>query len=574
MRARFIRWLLLAAGLAACPPAFAWEIAQFDARVAVHSEATATVTETIQADFGSERRHGIYRDIPVDYADRAGQRFRLRLHVQSVTDAGGYPWRFRLESAGRYLRVRIGDPDSTVTGQHTFRLSYLVERGAVRFFPDHDECYWNLTGNEWAVPIRRVHGVVELPPGASGVRAVAYLGEYGARGGFEPLIEADRVVFDAPRGLQSYEGLTVAVAWAKGAVRPPAAGRVAAWWLRDNWYYGLPVLALLAMGALWYAKGRDPRPSAAQVVEYAAPDGLTPAEVGTLLDQEVHLRDITATVIDLAVRGYLRISPVTSSVLGFKRLSDYELTRLKPWSKDQSLKSHERTLLKGLFGESGASTKLSDLEEEFYTELPAIRDGLYSTLVLEKYFDKHPQQVRRRYLIAGAIVGILATQIGEWAGHESVQSIGPVVAGILSGLIVIGFSFFMPRRSLKGARATDRIAGLQEFLRRTDKDRLQRLRVDPSVFETMLPYAMVFGIANHWARAFEGLYTTPPAWYGGTGDVFSTRDFTHSMNRMMSTTASTFTSHPRGSSSSFGGSGFGGGGGSGGGGGGGGGGAW
>lgn len=574
MNSRLLWAVFMAAGLAAPAAAGAWEIADFDARVTVHDDSTATVQETILADFTGESKHGIFRDIPIHYEDRAGQHFRLRLRLSSVTDQTGHPWPYRLESAGRYQRIRIGDPDTTLTGRQAYRITYEVQRGAVRFFPDHDECYWNLTGNEWQVPMHRVRAVIELPPAAQDVRAIAYLGAYGSRGQLQPQQQGSDVVFEPSGPLAPYEGLTAVVSWAKGAVQPPSHARVLGWWVEDNWCYGIPVLVFFGMLWLWAAKGRDPQPDRTEVVEYAPPEGLTPAEAGTLLDQEVDLRDITGTLIDLAVRGYVKITPVTTSTLGIKRVSDYQLERLKPLTGDETLKSHERTILRGIFGASGTTKSLSDLNEEFYTHLPEIRDGLYSTLVLGGYFDADPYKVRRRYFVIGVVLLVVGVNItGQIASHSTIGT-GPVVAAILSSVIIIAFSYVMPRRTLKGARATDKIAGFLEFMRRADKDRLVRAGTDPTLFERGLPYALVFGITSQWARAFEGLYTTPPSWYGGSWDTFSTRSFSNSVNRMMSTTGSTFSSSPRGSSSSFGGSGGGGGGSSGGGGGGGGGGSW
>jgi uncharacterized membrane protein YgcG len=558
------------------PPAtHAWEIASFETEVRVHEDATATVTETIVADFTGEERHGLFRDIPIHYLDRAGGHFLLRLRVREVTDALGRPWPWRLESSGRYRRIRIGDPDRTVTGEQTYRLVYTVERGAVRFFPDHDECYWNLTGNEWAVPLRRVRAAIELPAQSADVRAVAYVGGYGSTERLQTALELTRVLLEPPRPFQPYEGLTAAVSWGKGAVRPPDAARVLGWWLEDNWVYGLPLLVLGVMLWLWRRLGRDPQPGA-QVVQYEPPDRLTPAEVGTLLDQEVHLPDITSTVIDLAVRGYLRIEPIESALFGIARARDYKLVKLKAWEADGTLKPHEREILTGLFGAVKASVELSDLEQVFYERLPKIRQHLYAGLVRAGYFAGSPEQVRRTYFAAGIVLGPLLTfglmALQRWQQH--VMGAGPVIAGICSGLIVLAFSRAMPRRTLRGAQATGQVFGFREFLWRTDQDRLKRMGSDAQLFERMLPYALAFGVADHWARAFEGLYTRPPSWYAGRWERFSTRDFSQTLDRTTTSMNRAFASAPRGSSSSFGGGGGGGGGFSGGGGGGGGGGAW
>jgi len=563
-------------GVTCVSTAYAWEIASFDTRVVIHPEATATVTETIVADFVGESRHGLYRDIPIHYTDRAGQHFTLRLHVQSISDGAGHPWPYRLESSGRSQRLRIGDPDRLVSGQQTYQLIYEVQRGAVRFFPDHDECYWNLTGNEWAVPIRQVHAEVYLPRAVSDLRAVAYLGGYGStdRVRFIPL--ADHVVIDPGRTFQPYEGLTAAVAWEKGVVSAPSRWQIMQWWLADNWVYGLPLIILIVMTGLWYQRGRDPRLHHAQVVEYVPPDGLTPAEVGTLMDQRVNLRDITATVIDLAVRGYLRIEQLSESLLGLTK-TDYKFISLKPWKGDPGLKAHERTMLQEMFGTPQRSVTLSDLESVFYQSLPTIQSELYTGLVKAGYVDSDPNAVRTHYLGIACVLGIVL-----WMGLMALQPIHQlplvpitIVSG-LSALIVAAFSCIMPRRTLKGAEVTDRVLGFLEFLRRTDQDRARRMN-DPSVFERCLPYALAFGVVHQWTRTFEGIYTKPPTWYVGTWDSFSARRFGYDLTHATTSMGRSFASAPRvsgGSSGSWGGSGFGGGGFSGGGGGGGGGGAW
>jgi hypothetical protein len=292
------------------------------------------------------------------------------------------------------------------------------------------------------------------------------------------------------------------------------------------------------------------------------------------MDQRAHLRDLTATVVDLAVRGYLRLEEQGKTVWG--RVQDYRLVQLK--APDGALKPHERKLLDGLFANAPpragqATVDLSDLETKFYDKLPDIRRALYQSLVQAGYFDGHPDTVRTAYLLLGGLLGA-----GLWIGLQASQpwhqvlGLAPAVAALLSALIVMAFSRIMPRRTLKGAHATDHIGGFQEFLRRADRDRLSRI-TESALFERYLPHALALGVATQWARAFEGLATQPPSWYQGDWDHFSPQDFGRNLNRTMTSMERTFVSQPR-SSHSFGGSGGGGGGFSGGGGGGGGGGAW
>ncbi len=570
------RFCVISGVILACSQvAQAWQIDRFQTHLALHPDSTATVTETIVADFTGESRHGLDRDIPIHYADRAGQNFVLRLRVQAVTDEQGRPRYYRLESPGRYLRIRIGDPNRTVTGLQTYQLVYDVQRGAVRFFADHDECYWNATGNEWAVPIQAASAVIEFPPAIDPARmplqTAAFTGGYGSRASDVTTdVGADRVTYIARHSFNPYEGLTIVAGWPHGLLRQPSGWRVVIWWLQDNWVYGVPLLVLIGMLLLWNTKGRDPKLQPSLVVEYDPPQGLTPAEAGTLIDERADVRDVTSTIIDLAVRGYLRIEPITSAGLMGTHVSDYRLVELKPSRPSGStVKPHERELLDGLF-EGGASSRLvSDLKDVFYTHVQQMQDEVYQTLVDAKYFDSHPQRVRKRYLGTGIAVALLA----GWLGFRAELLGAPTaLALMLSGALIAIIGHWMPRRTLKGAQVTDQILGFVEFLRRADADRLRRIN-DPSLFERGLPYALAFGVATAWAKAFEGLAMTPPAWYGGTWGTYSPTDFSHQLNHTMASMNQTLTSTPR-SSSSFGGSGFGGGGGSGGGGGGGGGGGW
>ena len=563
---RFAPFLILLIAFAHPARAQAWEIASFDTQVTVHEDATATVIETITADFGDERRHGLYRDIPIRYADRAGQHFTLRLRLEEVTDGSGRPRPYQLESSGRYRRIRVGSADSTVTGLQTYRIVYTVQRGAVRFFPDHDECYWNLTGNEWAVPMRRVRAGIRLPPSVRDLRAVAYLGGYGSTETLNTVrVEGSGVTLEPSRSFQPYEGLTAAAAWAKGAVHPPPSRQVARWWIEDNGIYGLPLLVLLGMTWLWAARGRDPHPQRSRVVQYEPPDGLTPAELGVLLDERVNARDVTSTIVDLAARGFLNIQPLESVVFGHQ---DYQFACMKEW-RGTTLKPHEVEALNGVFGDAskpvGKAVKLSHLENVFYERLPTIKKDLYLSLIGAGYLDSNPETVRKTYRVIGLVGLVVAWPVCAF-------DLSYAIALGLSGIIVIAFGQIMPRRTIKGAETVDRLLGFLEFLRRTDQDRLRREN-DPTLFERYVSYALVLGVASQWARAFEGIYTQPPTWYAGSWDNFSAGRLGRELNYSTALMGQLLSSQPR-SSGSWGGSGGGGGGFSGGGGGGGGGGAW
>jgi uncharacterized membrane protein len=137
---------------------------------------------------------------------------------------------------------------------------------------------------------------------------------------------------------------------------------------------------------------------------------------------------------------------------------------------------------------------------------------------------------------------------------RGMQPATAVVAGILSGLIMVFFGWFMPSRTTRGTREVEKVLGFREFLSRVEGDRLERMVKTPEMFEKFLPFAMALGVEDNWAKAFDGIYTQPPSWYSGPGGMatFRPSSFTHNLGVMSTTAAATMSSAPR----SSGGSGF------------------
>jgi uncharacterized membrane protein YgcG len=444
---------------------------------------------------------------------------------------------------------------------------------ALRFFDEHDELYWNATGDEWDVALGMVTAEVILPEGATGVRATAFNGAYGATNREAEVTTAERgVAFRMPRPLAFREGVTVVVGWDKGLVREPTAADRATGFLTSNWPLGIPFLVLAGMLRAWWRRGRDPR-RLPIVVQYEPPSGLTPAEAGTLTDEKVDLRDITATMVDLAVRGFLRIEERDEKYLfGLLTNEEFVFHRLRPETEWSSLAVHERGVLQGIFEDGSEVVKLSDLKDEFYTHLNGIQEGVMERLLQKHLFRSNPSTTRAKWVFAGIALGMLLAIGGSaLSGRLGLTPVPFLVGGIASAMIVVGIGWFMPARTVTGARTLERVLGFGEFLERVDKERFEAIERTPELFERYLPYAMAFGVEQKWAKGFRDLLTQPPAWYSGVNAAaFNAGSFSRSLSTMSERTASTMSSSPRTSS----GSGFGGGGSSGGGGGGGGGGGF
>lgn len=635
VRRRLILFVCGLACFAAClavaaPSALAQvgeRIEAYDVSIDIQRDGSLAVTERIAYDFGSTEHHGIFRTIPVrfHYDDKSDRIYRLR--VLSVVGSPGTPDKYGVSRHGSSLEIKIGDPDRTISGRHTYTITYRVE-GALNGFSDHDELYWNAIGTEWAATIDRATVLVRAPVGLLRIACFA-----GAQGSNLPCqkgeLQGGAASF-AQEGLNPYEGLTVVVGFPRGAVPPPAP-ILAERWSFSRAFSATPVtlgvagllLALLVAGLVYllWTKGRDRRAVGSPVdiaygttgegerpvplfeqgtypVEYAPPDDIRPGQVGTLIDEVANPLDVTSSIIDLAVRGYLRIEEIPKH--GFFGKPDWLLVKLK--EPDDGLIRYETLLLDGLFedadvepplqesagtsepGAGGApprpdlpmaiprepglaEVKLSALRRRFSLRLRHIQNALYDDAVERRWFAGRPDKIRTKWHGLGFAVlaaGIVLTWLAAAKSHLGLIPI-PIV---LSGLALVWASRWMPRRTAKGTGLVRRVLGFRTYIE-TAEAQEARFQERENIFSTYLPYAVVFGCTEKWARAFAGLDGQVPstaAWYVGV-TPFNIGGFTSSVDHFSAVAAGTITSAAATGSSGFGGGGFSGGGGGGGGGG-------
>jgi uncharacterized membrane protein len=534
-------------------------IEKFSSEMVVLPSGGIDVTETIQVQFiGSWK--GLYREVPIEYVTPQGLNYTLFLNVKRVTDGSGNALKFESSRERHYRKLKIYVPEAQ-DSRRTIIIEYGVS-DALRFFEDHDELYWNVTGDEWDVPIQSASARVVLPESATGIRANVFTGAYGSRAKeADSEIVGNGVEVRTRQPLGYHEGLTIAVAFDKGFVHEPTALDKVSLFLRSNWPLGLPFIVFAIMFYLWWTQGRDPRlrPIAAQ---YEPPDQLTPGEVGTLVDDSADMRDITSTIVDLAVRGYLVIEEHEKDrMLGLVHDKDYNFILKKDRSEWAKLKPHEQVLLNGFFssGTVGETVSMSSLENSFYKNLPGIKNGIFESLVTHGYYRRRPDSVRASYVGIAVVIGVLSI----WGGSAIASSMGMapltfIVAGILSAAIIAAFGWFMPAHTEQGARAMEGVLGFEDFLDHVESDRFNRMIKTPQMFEKFLPFAMALGVEKNWSKAFQGIMTQPPDWYRGSyGPNFYPMMFTSNLNSMSSRASSVMASAPR----SSGGSGFGGGGG-------------
>jgi len=539
-----------------------WRVSDFQDHIVVSQDGSALVTERITLIFEGEF-HGIHRTIPIEYPGPNGTNYELFLSVTSITDGSGGKLKYESSTSGGARSLKIYIPDA-VDASRTVEITYRVRNGT-RFFNDQDEFYWNVTGNDWPVPIDHASATVRFPLFAAGsLRAQAFSGVYGSKQrDASSKVDGAQAHFETTSPLPMRGGLTIDVYLPKEILKEPSALTRVFWFLGGNPVVFLPLVTFVGMFAVWWYKGRDPDPGMSVAPMYEPPSGISPAEAGTLLDDSIHPRDITSTIVDLAVRGYLKIEETAEKVVIFTH-KDYVFHLLKPreqWEAD--LAPHERVMLENIFA-GGSDTRLSSLKNRFYTAVPVIREDIMSALKKKGMYLLDPQSANG-YSV-GAAVAILAPlailQYLGWANFFN-SALLLLVCLPVAAMIWWLFARVMTAKTIKGGQVRVAVLGFQEFMNRVDGERLKIM--PPTTFEKFLPYAMALGVEHHWAQAFAGIVKDPPQWYvgpGGYGGGFNPIFFSSSMHSMATDMHQVFVSSPRASSS---GSGFGGGGGGGGG---------
>lgn len=580
-----------------------WTVDNFDVVYNVQPDGTIEAKETINVDFGQLDRHGIFRFFytavpcgeplagaqqPV-YPCPSGSNREYDYSIKSVTHADGSKWKYETKREQGKLTVKIGDGDVWVTGRQDYVITYTL-RGAFDRYDDHDELYWDASGTWQESSIENFSLTVNLPPGAES-RAVCYEGYAGSN---EPCVAeaaGNTVVYRSARPLSPNEQLTIVAGWQHGIVEvgPPMLQDRAT--LSDFFTFdalefggliGSLVLGILAVFGAWYRFGRDrayvtlhylTEETAEQtkplfggppvVVEFLPPDDLRPAQMGVLIDERADTLDVTATIVDLAVRGYLHITELPKK--GWFGRNDWKLNKLK---EPDDLNPFERKVFNGLFS-SGNEVELSDLRYKFATHLAKAKDLIYSDAMKRKWFAQKPETARGMWVLVA--LGLMFLGIGLSCFTALAIHRGLIFLGFIpAGLAMLIMSRSMASRTAAGSEMMRRVLGFRLYISTAEKYR-QQFNEQENIFARYLPFAIVFGCVTKWAKAFEGLEATAQAstssWYTGTAP-FSAMAFSSNLQSFSSSVGSTLSS-----TQSSGGSGFSSGS-SGGGGGGGGGGSW
>ncbi|HMD32969.1 MAG TPA: DUF2207 domain-containing protein, partial [Candidatus Acidoferrales bacterium] len=554
-------------------------ILDYHSDIVLADDGSLAVTETIRVNSaGTNIRHGIYRDFPTVYTDHLQNEYVVGFALMSAA-RDGQPETSRVEERDNGKHIYLGSESvSLEPGEHTYVIAYSTNR-QMGFFKDHDELYWNVTGNGWLFFLDHVSATVHLPSRipAADVRLTGYTGEAGSTdqnltwsasgdGAFQ---------FESRAPLAPGEGMTIVAGWPKGYIAPPTTEQKLGYFIRDNWanfvaWCSLAVLLVFYL-AVFVVVSSAGKPEHVVVV-YEPPPDVSPARMRYLVREKYDSRTFSAAILNIAVKGVLKIRQAHGH---------YLLTR--PTKDHSALSVDESRVVETLFDSHNevrtddrsssalrvASSALSSLLEKRRKEPANAATGPYqplaflftaATLVVTAWgFEPRHRGVALAMLF---LFGMACFAVGKAVERlaSSSSSVAPsrwdkmwktatfpLMAGgffalialmqEVSGtyLLAIALQFVLHAIFRRALRPRDpalqamlvQIDGFKMFLTAVEGDQLRRMVTPeqaPQMFEKFFPYAVALGVEKVWAEKFSGILAAAggaatadysPSWFVG-----------------------------------------------------------
>jgi len=529
-----------------------WEFERFDSAIKVNKDGSLTVRETQVANFTGTFTF-LNRDLVGTKANFTDGRSygRVRFKDIKVFNLNGTPYNsFEVQKMKNGTRVHI------VFGARNEQRGWIIEyrmTGAIIYSKDYDRLYFNTVSSDRSVPIKSSKTTVALSAGTdmTKVKTKEYVDSNSPPGNISSGRDGDLLWWQAAN-IPAYAPVTIDVSFPKGLVAVPLTYRAGFGALMISLAALLALAVSAGMLLLWWRKGRDIGAPELDVVQYTPPPDLKPMEVAFLLNESTGTTDITATIVDLAIRGKLVITEQEGGTILKHKEYGFQL-------KDASgagLDSFEKEIMNSLF-ESGESVTQDDLKDKFYTHISGISEKVKEKVLAKGLFDGDPGKVKGHYNVIGLITLLLIVVLiysARWIDPGYLYALIPGI--VISGLMVIIVGLFMSRRTAKGSAELSYVNGFKEYMATAEAEEMKLMT--PENFQTNLPYAMVLKVAREWAGKFADIYTSPPDWFHSyPGATFSTLYLADSLTSMQTSVGSTLASSP--SSSGSGGGGFGGG---------------
>ncbi len=495
-------------------------ITRFDSAITVHADGTMRVEDAITVvATGDQIRHGIYYDFPTVYSNlKTGGRLVINFQVLGA-QRDGQQEPYTVESRANGKRVKIGSADTLIEpGEHTYVLRFTVDR-ELGYFSDHDELYWNVTGNGWVFPIERASATVTLPAGAAaGITGLqGYTGAYGSsRKGYTVSQASDGTpTFETDTALNPGEGLTIAVGWPKGFVQAPTAATRFGWFLRDNSALIAGIVGIIAVlvyyMVVWSRFGKDPERGTI-FAQFAPPEGVSPGGARYLTKMGYDNKTFTAALIDMAVKRYISIHQegrkywVERDTAPESVLSDDELAIAGTLLGTRSRMDFEQD-------------NAEDIQEAIHTNRRPLEADYQPIFFVSN----------TGYFVVGILLsaGVLVLTVFLAIAGTAVQFVAPIVVLVALGIMGVIFGLALKSYTREGRRLADAVEGFRMFLAVTEKDRMNLLNPPdrtPEMFEKYLPFALALDVEQRWSEQFASVFARmeaegrpyAPAWYYGS----------------------------------------------------------
>jgi uncharacterized membrane protein YgcG len=543
-------------------------ILDYHSDIRVEEDGSMVVTETIHVESeGKQIRHGIYRDLPTSYTDRLGNRYVVGFDLlDTIRDEA--PEGFHLEDLSNGKRIYLGDSRFLIpNGKHTYVLRYATNR-QLGFFRDHDELFWNVTGNGWIFPIDRASASVHLPTRipVDQVRLGGYTGPQGSMsqdlrwesqpdGTFE---------FSTYGALAPGSGVTILLMWPKGYFAAPTWGDRASAFAGDNHGNAVAIggwaVLLVYYLVVWFMVGRDPA-SGVLVPRYEPPANLSPAAIRYLARMGFDNKTFASALLDMAVRGFITIKESGGSYTLRRTNADNRV--LTPDEKDVAtmllegrseiwLHNENHVVISDAIASLKKWLKAAEQKIYFLTNSKFMIPGVvFSILVLVSAVvlcgpKKLIPGIFLCVWLAFWSIAVAALVGGAFRGWKAVFAGGrfsgtsllgaviitvfavPFFLGELFGLSMLAvttsvfiaatlllcaflhvlFHYLLKAPTRAGRAILDKIEGFKMFLGAVDGDRLNRVmppEQTPETFEKFLPYALALDLEQAWAQKFSGL---------------------------------------------------------------------
>ena len=541
-------------------------ILQFNSNIEVRKDSSMRVEEviTVRAE-GQSIKRGIYRDFPTDYKDHLGNRYRVGFKAISVLRDGA-PEQFREERQNNGVRLYIGQKERFLSpGIYRYTILYETTR-QIGYFDDHDELYWNATGNGWSFPIEKASATVSLPYGIP-LEQVRYEGYTGRQGGQGQDYQARQkydgsVLFQTTRPLAGKEGLTIVVSWPKGYIHQPDINEQVDSLIKDNrevmWGVAGILVILCYYLIAWRRVGRDPE-AGVIIPHYRPPEGYSPASINFIRNMGYSDKTFATSVVNLAVKGWLHIDEMDGR---------YTLNLLEG---REPLAIAEKKLIKKLFRSYAKSIELKQSNHKILSEakvahkhalalnyeyryfltnsswmVPAIILSISFIVAIILMLPKEQMAVSAFFMVwlsgwTVGLTGLLVAAYKKWKLFFAERGIVPLMSALFMSLfavpfiggevfglttamregsptlfifglslVLINYLFYqwLKAPTLAGRRLLDKADGFKLFLTVSEKDELDLkypIEKTPRLFEQYLPYAMALDVEQAWGDKFSEL---------------------------------------------------------------------